>query len=143
MRGKRRERGRGGICGEGGREPGGGRGGQIVVARCGAGVWLERGERWEPLLCPLRCANGIHRCCMGWFRRLHLSRSRVEVWFRMLALSVMFQALDQAHSLRWGYLVHVAGQLSDTLLKTCTLHGEKSRSTGLMKVHHRSRVCRE
>lgn len=156
VRGKWRERRRGGVRGERRRKPRRRRRGEVVMAWCGARMRLKWGVRWKQqlrrLLFPLRCANGIHICCIWPLSRLSLSHSLAEVcvvW--PLALWVMFQPLNQVCSLCRCYFVHVAGQLGHTLLKTCTLDGGESRSTRVMKVYRRSmsvhvavgRVCKE
>lgn len=104
------------------------------MAWCGARVRLEWGVRWKQqlrrLFFPLRCTNGLHRCCIWPFSSLSVRHSLAEVWFcviRRLALCAMLQPLNQAHSLCRRYFVHVAGQLGHTLLKTCTLYGKESR----------------
>lgn len=106
---------------------------------------LKWGVRWKlrSLFFPLRCANDIHSYSICSFSHLSVSHSLVEVWLSivwLLALCVVFQPLDQSRSLCWCYFVHVAAQLGHTLLKTCTLYGKESRSTGLcvMKAYHRS-----
>lgn len=124
MRGKRRERRRGGsISGERRREPGRGRRGQVVVEWCGAREGLKGGgvrRELGRLLFPLRCANDIRGCST-------FGHPGVR---DPLALGVMPQALDEAASLRRGDGVHVAAQLGHALLEPRALHGEESDGLG-------------
>lgn len=123
----------------------------MLVARCGAGRRLKRRngrkQRLGELVFSLRCADAICRCC---FWPLSFSGSLAHISFGLLSVCVMFESLDQTHPLCRCYSVHVAAQLSHTLLKACTLNGEeRMRRSGLweMKAHYRStalhlgRVC--